>query len=133
MSRRRFIESHGATCRNWRWSWAFINEQEKVIIFGAWEHHTQNGFTEILGEDWEKNKSGRKNSAYLEAREYLRLVEEEGYTLKTFTMVIAEQDKNIDDPKKRNQTSIKEFVPRLTTKTLNVTTNEHGRTWRVVD
>jgi hypothetical protein len=36
MTRKLFIESHGATCKNWNWSWSFINKSERLIIFGAW-------------------------------------------------------------------------------------------------
>ncbi|MBZ6758337.1 HNH endonuclease, partial [Klebsiella grimontii] len=25
MNRKQFIQSRGATCRNWTWSWSFIN------------------------------------------------------------------------------------------------------------
>ncbi len=31
MNRKQFIESQGATCKNWTWSWSFVNEKEKTI------------------------------------------------------------------------------------------------------
>ncbi|CFR13236.1 Uncharacterised protein [Yersinia kristensenii] len=37
MSRTDFIKSLGATCKNWTWSWSFIDDVNKKIIFGAWE------------------------------------------------------------------------------------------------
>jgi len=36
MSRKKFMESHGATNRNDRYGWAFVNHADKVVIFGAW-------------------------------------------------------------------------------------------------
>ena len=82
MSRKQFIESHGATCKNWRWSWSFVNQREKLIIFGEWEGTGG----KILDEDWEMSPQGRK-SAFPESIEHVRLVEEEGYQLMTFPMV----------------------------------------------
>lgn len=40
----------------------------------------------ILDEAWIRSSAGRKTRGYPEAREYLRLVEEEGYYLVTFPM-----------------------------------------------
>ncbi len=40
MSRKEFIESVDATCKNWQWSWSFINETERFIVFGAWDRNT---------------------------------------------------------------------------------------------
>ena len=40
MKRKQFIESFGATCKNWTWSWSFVNHDEKLVIFGAWDDHT---------------------------------------------------------------------------------------------
>lgn len=37
MNRKQFIQSRGATCRNWMWSWSFINHDEQFVIFGAWD------------------------------------------------------------------------------------------------
>lgn len=37
MNRKQFIQSRGATCRNWTWSWSFINHDEQFVIFGAWD------------------------------------------------------------------------------------------------
>jgi 5-methylcytosine-specific restriction enzyme A len=87
MSRRAFIESQGATCKNWSWSWSFINEDEKVIIFGAWDINTKDGATLILSEDW-KFKNNKVSNGYKQAYEHMQLVEYKGYQLKTFPMVI---------------------------------------------
>ncbi|HIH0854662.1 HNH endonuclease, partial [Vibrio cholerae] len=29
MSRKKFMESVGATCSNWNWSWSFVNHEER--------------------------------------------------------------------------------------------------------
>ena len=52
MSRKKFIESQGATCKNWTWSWSFINEAKKFIIFGAWDVYDEGNMTLIFSEDW---------------------------------------------------------------------------------
>ncbi|HDY85591.1 MAG TPA: HNH endonuclease, partial [Methylophaga sp.] len=87
MSRKKFIESQGATCRNWTWSWSFINESEKVIIFGAWDTNTDGDTSLILSDTWEYSGKGRKQPAYEQSREHIRLIEEEGYELKTFPII----------------------------------------------
>ena len=43
-SRRAFIESVGATCQNWQWSWSFVNHSERFVAFGAWDVNTM-GFS----------------------------------------------------------------------------------------
>ncbi len=86
MSRKQFIESQGATCKNWTWSWSFINKSEKFIIFGAWDIHNDGNTTLILGEDWATSRKGGKQPGYPQSREHIRLIEEEGYQLKTFPM-----------------------------------------------
>ena len=83
MSRKSFIESVGGTCRNWTWSWSFVNHTDKQVIFGAWDKDTAGGRAMILDEVWVVGASGRKNPGYPEARDHLRLVEEGGYALWT--------------------------------------------------
>ncbi len=116
MSRKSFIESHGATCRNWNWSWSFINAEKRFIIFGAWDRHTKGSKTLIFDESWERNSAGRKKQAYSEAREHIRLIEEEGYSLKTFPMIYSDErhDKDGVGPAK-----IKGFVPELAARILD--------------
>jgi len=115
MSRKSFIESQGATCRNWNWSWSFINGKEKFVIFGAWDKNTEGTTALILDEAWERNYAGRKNPAYPEAREHIRLVEEEGYSLKTFPIIYSDERK---DENGVGPATIKGFVPELTSKIL---------------
>lgn len=115
MNRKQFIESQGASCRNWTWSWSFINEKEKFIIFGAWDLHTEGNTSLILSEDWEISRKGRRQPAYEQAREHIRLVEEDGYTLKTFPMVYSDANKDEDGV---GPAKIEGFVPELTKKSL---------------
>lgn len=115
MNRKQFIESQGATCRNWTWSWSFINEREKVIIFGAWDLHTDGNTSLILSEDWQFSRKGRKQPAYDQSREHIRLIEEEGYQLKTFPMKYSDANKDEDGV---GPAKIEGFEPKLTSKSL---------------
>ncbi len=77
MTRKQFIKSHGASCANWTWSWSFINEDEKYIIFGAWDRYTEGNTSLIFFEDWQIGPTGRKAPAYPQSREHIRLIKEE--------------------------------------------------------
>jgi 5-methylcytosine-specific restriction protein A len=113
MSRKTFIESQGATCKNWNWSWSFINEAKRFIIFGAWDRFTDGRKAMIFSDDWKLNSKGQKNKGYGQSREHIRLIEEEGYQLMTFPMEPDEaswQDGEIP--------TIKRFTPVLSKKTL---------------
>ena len=83
MNRKKFIQSHRATCRNWQWSWSFVNESERFVIFGAWDRFTDG---KILSEDWQVRRDGHKSHGYDQSREHVRLIEEEGYRWMTFPM-----------------------------------------------
>jgi 5-methylcytosine-specific restriction enzyme A len=115
MTRKQFIESKGATCRNWTWSWSFVNEKEKIVIFGAWDRHTEGNTSLILSEDWRVSRRGRKQPAYEQSREHVRLIEEEGYQLKTFPMKYSDAKKDEDGV---GPAKIDGFVPKLTSKSL---------------
>jgi len=114
MNRKQFIESHGATCRNWTWSWSFINEPKKIVIFGAWDVNQRGNKSLILNEEWEISRRGRKQPAYAQSREHIRLIEDEGYRLMTFPMVYsdANEEGGIGPAK------IEGFTPKLTPKSL---------------
>jgi hypothetical protein len=114
MKRKEFIESYGATCKNWTWSWSFVNPKERFVIFGAWDKNVTGGSELILSGDWQKSK-GRILPAYTQAREHIRLVEEEGYQLKTFPMQFSDelQDEDGNGPAK-----IKGFAPVLSERQL---------------
>ena len=111
MSREQFIESQGATCKNWTWSWSFINEAEKLIIFGAWDVYDDGNMTLIFSEDWEISRKGSRQPSYPQSREHIRLIEEEGYKLKTFSMEYETAGEEEGAPAK-----IKGFTPKLTDK-----------------
>lgn len=114
MNRKQFIESQGATCGNWTWSWSFINEAERIVIFGAWDMYDSGSQTLILSEEWETSRRGRRQPGYAQSREHIRLVEEEGYELKTFPMQYsAANEEDGTEPAK-----IEGFTPKLTAKTL---------------
>lgn len=86
MNRKQFVESVGATCSNWRWSWSFVNDLKQFVLFGAWDVTTSGNTTLILSEAWERGTNGRRQPAYSESREHLRLVEEAGYQLFTYPL-----------------------------------------------
>lgn len=86
-SRKKFIESLGATCSNWNWSWSFTNHDDKKIIFGAWQDMIKGNRALIFSKQW-KTRGGRNQSPWPESRENLRLIEEEGYSLYVYTMIM---------------------------------------------
>ena len=111
MNRKQFIKSRGATCHNWQWSWSFINEKDRVIIFGAWDRDTQGPISRIFSEKWQTNSKGRNNKGYNESRENIRLIEEEGYQLQTFPMIYSAANK---DEKDIGPAKIDRIIPELT-------------------
>ena len=115
MSRKQFIESNGATCRNWQWSWSFINEKDKIIIFGSWDRNTKGNSSLIFSKDWQIRRKGKKQLGYEQSREHIRLIEKDGYQLKTFPMVYSDANKDEDGI---GPAKIEDFVPELTTKSL---------------
>ncbi len=125
MNRKQFIESHGATCSNWTWSWSFVNHGKKFVIFGAWDMHNDGIRAEILSEDWEISRRRRRQPGYLQSREHIRLVEEESYKLMTFPMQHAETDNENDE----GPTKIESFTPHLSEKRLL----RVGKSWYATD
>ena len=93
MNRKQFIQSHGATCSNWTWSWSFVNHEKKMVIFGSWDVESEQERSVILRERWEYNSNNKKQLGYTQALEHVRLVHE-GYELYTFNMVFAEHPDN---------------------------------------
>lgn len=114
MSRRKFIESHGATCANWTWSWSFVNGAEKTIIFGAWDTRDEGDRSLILSEEWQRSRKGRKTPGYGQSREHVRLIEEEGYVLKTFPM----KESSADRDDETAPSKIGGFTPTLSVRSL---------------
>ena len=86
VSRKNFIESHGATCRNWTWSWSFVNHKEKFVIFGVWEHNLLNNDGLILSRSWELSERGNRQPGYTQGIEHIDLVGKQGYRLFVFQM-----------------------------------------------
>jgi len=115
MSRRKFIESIGATCRNWNWSWAFVDHSQRSVIFGAWDKETEGSTVVILDESWQRSSKGRKQPGYPEALEYVGLVETQGYSLKTFPITFSNH--RVDEAG-IGPASISGFSPELTTRIL---------------
>ena len=114
MNRKTFIESHGATCSNWTWSWSFVNDDEQFVIFGAWDIHESGNTTKILDENWQVSRRGRQQPGYTQSREHIRLIEEEGYALRTFPMEYTHSDDDDDEAPSK----IAGFTPELAAKTL---------------
>ena len=126
MSRKQFIESHGATCRHWQWSWSFINKKDKTIIFGAWDRMTEGNRCRIFSEGWQTNEKGRKLPGYEQSREHIRLIEEKGYQLKTFTQIYSDANKDKDGI---GPAKIGGIIPKLTVKSLK----REGSEWYASD
>ena len=113
MSRKRFIESHGAECKNWYWSWSFINHAKKFVIFGEWQNDPHTDIGIILNSEWEF-KNGKKQCGYGQAMEHIGFIRNKKYELKTFPMIMKL-------PHDRNTTAkINKFDYELTTKSLEV-------------
>lgn len=115
MTRKQFIELHGATCDNWTWSWSFVNHKDRIVIFGAWEHRRAGTATMILDEAWRLSDAGKKQAAYPQSREHIRLVEEKGYALETFRMVSSDE---LKDEQGLGPSKIADFDEKLTPRTL---------------
>ncbi|CAI4158223.1 HNH endonuclease [Alteromonas macleodii] len=122
MSRKKFMESHGATNRNDRYGWAFVNHADKVVIFGAWDVHTEPDRALIMSANWERNELGRKQNAYGEAIEYIRLVENEGYSLKTFPMILGEE---YDKKTGTTRAKIKDYIAVVSDMSLEVINGDY--------
>ena len=122
MNRKNFIESYGATCANWTWSWSFVNHKDRVVIFGAWDYHAQPFSYMIFDTNWEFSDKGRKLNGYPQAIEHIKLIEEHGYALMTFTMYPSDKhkDENGNGPEK-----IGDFERRLTLRTLKQVEQQH--------
>ena len=114
MNRKQFIESHGATCKNWYWSWSFINEAKKFVIFGIWDKYDEGSKAKILSKSWAISHKGKRSPGYPQSREHIRLIEEEGYQLKTFPMEYTTADENDQEAPAK----IKGFTPELSAKML---------------
>lgn len=95
MSRKQFIQSLGATCSNWNWSWSFINESKKEIIFGVWDDLAIGDNWLIFSNEWERDENGKKSKGFQQSRNHLALIENEGYQLFVFRMFAVEGSKPV--------------------------------------
>ncbi|QPR27277.1 HNH endonuclease [Edwardsiella hoshinae] len=93
MNRKQFIQSHGATCRNWTWSWSFINHEQRMVIFGSWDSEREKERSVILREEWEYNSDNKKQPGYTQAIEHIKYILQ-GYDLFTFNMIYAPHPDN---------------------------------------
>lgn len=96
-SRKQFVQSLGATCNNWNWSWSFVNHSKRFVLFGVWDRHDSGRSALILARNWEFNqKEGkkRKQPGYQQSLDHIQLVVSDGYTLKTFPMVYSAERQN---------------------------------------
>jgi 5-methylcytosine-specific restriction enzyme A len=126
-SRKQFIESQGATCINWNFSWSFVNHKEKFVVFGAWDRNIEEGSKVLIfSEDWSTNYSGRKSPGFKQSREHIKLIEEQGYTLKTFPMKYSDANK---DENGIGPAHIGDFTPKLDVKRLD----KIGNNWYASD
>ncbi|OBT00495.1 hypothetical protein A9257_07380 [Vibrio cyclitrophicus] len=117
MSRKKFMALNNAVNRNDRYGWSFVNHEEKVVIFGAWDVNTEPDKALILSMSWERNELGRKQNAFGESMEYINLVENEGYSLKTFPIIL---DEKYDNNLGTGRTKIKDYVKELSEMSLEV-------------
>jgi len=122
MSRKKFMEAHGASNSNDRHGWGFVNHKNKVVIFGAWDINTQIDRSLILAMDWERNDLGRKQNAFGESLEYVKLVENEGYQLQTFPIIV---DTNFDDGQGAGKAKIKTYVEELSDMKLEIINGDY--------
>lgn len=115
LSRKQFVESQGATCKNWTWSWSFVNHKEKIVVFGAWDIYTEDSMAKIFSVEWKTSSNGRKAPGFDQSLEHIRLIEEKGYKLKTFAMKYSDArvDENEIGPAK-----IESFTPKLESRNL---------------
>ncbi len=117
MSRKKFMESYGATNRNSRYGWAFVNHDEKQVYFGAWDVNTHRNSALIFSMDWELNNEGRRVNAFGEALEYIKLVENEGYSLRTFPIIWDEDNDGYIDT---GSAKIKEYIEEVSDMSLDI-------------
>lgn len=96
----------GAACRNWTWSWSFINHDEQFVIFGAWDTERGKERAVILREEWEFSASHKKQPGYTQAIEHIGF-NLQGYELFTFNMV------HVPNPDNPDVAVLKDFERRL--------------------
>ena len=118
-NRTKFITAHGATCRNWTWSWSFVNHEQRFVLFGAWKHNqveNKNGqIRQRLLDQQGEDKQPRRNPGFKQGKEHLELVRDHGYRLFTFPMEYGEEE---------GHGAIMGFSPKLTEKVVGIEPND---------
>lgn len=122
ISRKKFIEKQGATCKNWNWSWSFVNHDERFVIFGTWDEEPFMTKSIILKDIWimqtnRKTGVSRKAPGFYQALEHIDLIINKGYELRIFRMVYNQRGPDSEVAK------IKNFDQKLHTRNL---LNENG-------
>ena len=74
-----FVQEYGATCKDERRAWSYVNEKKEYVIFGAWQHHETNGGQLIFSHEWKRSNNGYHNSL-----RHIEHIQEEGYELYIF-------------------------------------------------
>lgn len=103
-----------------------MNHDKRIVIFGAWNHMAEGNGIKIMDDTWEFSRKNLRNPAFRQSVEHIRLIQEESYELKTFSITRSEkqQDEFGDEPSK-----IKTYIPQLETKKLV----KEGTKWLAVD
>ncbi len=125
MNRKQFIQSVGATCLNWNWSWSFVNHDKRFVVFGYSENDRNGDKLKILSEDWKFGQDGKKKKAYPQSLKHIDLIQNEGYQLKVFKL----EYETIQNKKGFKVESIKSFECELKDKKLT----KDKRDWFAVD
>ncbi len=116
------MESYGATNRNSRYGWAFVNHEEKQVYFGAWDVNTDRDRSLIFSMDWEFNNEGRRVNAFGEALEYIKLVENAGYSLRTFPIIWDEDNDRYAD---KGSAKIKKYIEEVSDMSLEIIDSDY--------
>jgi len=80
------------------------------VIFGVWEGEDKGKFRLILHKKWEYSAKGKRQPGYLQAVEHIRLVEDNGYALRTFSM---RGVKRYPEQGDLSPSAIQDFTPEL--------------------
>lgn len=78
---------------NMRWSWCAVHHEKREVYFGMWDTETASGRGRILSKDWERPRE-RLQAGYTDGLKKIGFVQNDGYTLKVFTMIRADGDRS---------------------------------------
>jgi len=87
-TRQSYLEGLGFECKNWQWSWSFVNHKDRIVAFGAWDYETNGNRSRILSDEWKVHPEKQVvRRGYRQAMEHINLVREEGYGFQLFRQV----------------------------------------------